>query len=132
MSTTDPIADMLTSIRNAGAVRKAFAVFPASRVKQAIAHVLESEGFLARVEEVRDGKFAALKVYLKYTEDREPLVQSLKRVSKPGCRVYASCGRIPWVKSGFGSVVLSTSRGIVSGQEARRLGVGGEIICEVW
>ena len=132
MSTTDPIADMLTTIRNAGAVRKAFVVFPASRVKLAIARVLEREGFVGRVEEVRDGKFGAIKVQLKYTEDREPLVQSLKRVSKPGCRVYAGRDEIPYVKAGFGSVVISTSRGIVSGQEARRLGVGGEIICEVW
>jgi len=132
MSTTDPIADMLTCIRNAGAVRKSFALFPASRVKRAIAQVLEREGYLLRVEETRDGNLASLKVYLKYTEDREPVVQSLKRVSKPGCRVYAGSGEIPWVKSGFGTVILSTSRGIMSGQEARRLGVGGEIICEVW
>jgi small subunit ribosomal protein S8 len=132
MSATDPISDMLTSIRNAGAVRKAYAVFPASRIKRAIVQVLEREGYLARVEETRDGNRAALKVYLKYTEDREPLVQSIKRVSKPGCRVYAGNAEIPWVKSGFGSVVLSTSHGVMSGQEARRLGVGGEIICEVW
>ena len=132
MSTTDPIADMLTCIRNAGAVRKAFVMFPASRVKRAIAQVLEREGYLARVEETRDGNSAALKVHLKYTEEREPVVQNLRRVSKPGCRVYAGRNEIPWVKSGFGTVILSTSRGILSGQEARRLGVGGEIICEVW
>lgn len=132
MSTTDPIADMLTCIRNAGAVRKAFTVFPASRVKLAIAHVLEREGYVARVEEVRDGKFPAVKVHLKYTEDRESLVQSIKRISKPGCRVYVGRDEIPWVKSGFGTVILSTSQGIMSGQEARRLGLGGELICEVW
>ena len=107
-------------------------VVPASRIKLAVARVLEREGFVGRVEETRDGKFGAIKVNLKYTGDREPLVQSLKRISKPGCRVYARRYEIPYVKSGFGTVVLSTSQGIMSGQEARRLGVGGEIICEVW
>jgi len=132
MSATDPIADMLTSIRNAGAVRKAYAVVPASRIKRAIAQVLEREGYVARVEETRDGNRAVLKVYLKYTEDRESVVKSIKRISAPGCRVYCGCSEIPWVKSGFGTVIMSTSRGIMSGQEARRLGIGGEIICEVW
>ena len=87
---------------------------------------------MARVEEVRDGKFPAVKVHLKYTEDRKSLVQSIKRISKPGCRVYVGRDEIPWVKSGFGTVILSTSQGIMSGQEARRLGLGGEVICEVW
>ena len=132
MSTTDPIADMLTCIRNAGAVRKAFTVFPASRIKLAIAHVLEREGYVARVEEVRDGKFPAVKVHLKYTEDRKSLVQSIKRISKPGCRVYSKARDLRPVLDGLGICILSTSRGVISDREARQKNLGGEVLCEVW
>jgi small subunit ribosomal protein S8 len=132
MNITDPIADMLTRIRNATAVRQSFVLIPASRLKQSIAQVLKDEGFVARYEQVRDSRFPMLKVYLKYTERKQPIISGLKRVSKPGCRVYTKKDEIPWVQSGMGSVILSTPRGVLSGREARRLGVGGEILCEVW
>jgi small subunit ribosomal protein S8 len=132
MSTTDPIADMLTRIRNAVAVRKNWVVIPASRLKKALAQVLIDEGYVARVEEVQSGRFPALKMYLKYGENDAPVLSSLKRISKPGCRVYVKRGEIPWVRSGFGTVIMSTPRGVVTGREARRLGVGGEVLCEVW
>ena len=132
MGTTDPIADMLTRVRNALAVGRRYVVVPHSRIKQAVAQVLENEGYVSRSEVIRDGRFKALRIYLKYTEDREPVVNGLKRVSKPGCRVYTKSDGIPWVKYGLGTVILSTPRGVVSGREARRLRVGGEVLCEVW
>lgn len=132
MQTTDPVADMLTRIRNAVAVRHNHVLVPASRLKQAIAQVLKDEGFIARYEVTRENRVPMIKVYLKYTERREPVLQGLRRVSKPGCRVYTKRTDIPWVQSGMGTVILSTPRGVVSGKEARRLGVGGEILCEVW
>lgn len=134
MITTDPIADMLTRIRNAILVRRNYVLVPASRMKRAIAQVLKDEGYIARFERGRIGRIPAIKIYLKYTRDRarKPVLQGLKRVSKPGCRVYTRKKDIPWVKSGLGTVILSTPRGVVSGREARRLGVGGEILCRVW
>ncbi len=132
MITTDPIADMLTRMRNAMMVKQSFTLIPASRMKEAIAQVLREEGFIARFETLRDGQFPMLKVYFKYTEKREPIVRGLQRISRPGCRVYTKKDEIPWVQSGLGTVILSTSRGIVSGKKARQLGVGGEIICKVW
>ena len=132
MITTDPIADMLTRMRNAMMVKQSFTLIPASRMKEAIAQVLREEGFIARFETLRDGQFPMLKVYFKYTDKREPIVRGLQRISRPGCRVYTKKDEIPWVQSGLGTVILSTSRGIVSGKKARQLGVGGEIICKVW
>lgn len=132
MITTDPIADMLTRMRNAMMVKQSFTLIPASRMKEAIAQVLKEEGFIARYEVLRDGQFPMLKVYFKYSEKREPIVRGLQRVSRPGCRIYTKKDEIPWVQSGLGTVILSTSRGIVSGKKARQLGVGGEIICKVW
>ena len=132
MITTDPIADMLTRMRNAMMVKQSFTLIPASRMKEAIAQVLKEEGFIARYEVLRDGQFPMLKVYFKYSEKREPIVRGLQRISRPGCRVYTKKDEIPWVQSGLGTVILSTSRGIVSGKKARQLGVGGEIICKVW
>jgi len=132
MSMTDPIADMLTRIRNMNAVGGREVVMPHSRIKQAIARVLKDEGYISRYDVVRRGRFPVLRVYLKYTREKEPVLNGLKRVSKPGCRVYTQKSDIPWVKYGLGSVVLSTPHGVVSGKEARALGVGGEILCEVW
>jgi len=132
MTISDPIADMLTRIRNGLAVRRRYVVMPHSRMKQAIAHVLKEEGYISRYEVNRDGKFPVLYVYLKYTEDREPVLRGLRRVSKPGCRIYAKKEEIPWVRYGLGTVILSTSKGVMSGREARRLGVGGEVLCEIW
>ena len=132
MSTTDPIADMLTRIRNGLTVGRSYVLMPASRMKQAIAQVLRDEGYIGRYEVVRDGRFPVLKVYLKYSDERKPVLQGLKRVSRPGCRIYTKRDDIPWVRYGLGTVILSTPRGVVSGREARKLGVGGEVLCEVW
>ncbi len=132
MTTVDPISDMLTRIRNAQAVRRRYVLIPHSRMKQALAQVMQSEGYIDRFEVIRDGRFPMLRVYLKYTREQEPLIQGMRRVSKPGCRIYTKKSDIPWVRYGLGTVVLSTPKGIVSGREARRLGVGGEVLCEVW
>jgi small subunit ribosomal protein S8 len=132
MNTTDPIADMLTRIRNGVMVRQNSVLIPASRLKRAIVQVLKDEGFITRFEMTRDGRFPMLKVHLKYTEGKSPVLSGVKRVSKPGCRVYTKGDEIPWVQSGLGTVILSTSRGVISGREARKLGVGGEILCQVW
>jgi small subunit ribosomal protein S8 len=132
MSITDPIADMLTRVRNALGVRRNYVLIPHSRLKGAIAQVLRDEGYVGRVETIREGKFPMLRIYLKYTEDRDSIIQGVRRVSKPGRRVYAKKDDIPWVRYGLGTVILSTPQGVVSGKEARRLGVGGEVLCEVW
>jgi small subunit ribosomal protein S8 len=134
MSVVDPVSDMLTRIRNAIMVGHNVVIVPASRLKMAIAQVLYDEGYIQRFEEVRDGQFPVIRIYLKYTpgREREPVLSGLKRVSKPGCRIYTKKGDIPWVRSGLGTVILSTSRGVMSGREARRQNVGGEILCEVW
>jgi small subunit ribosomal protein S8 len=123
---------MLTRIRNAVAVQRKWVVVPASRLKKAVAQVLLDEGYIAGVEEVTDGRFPGIRIYLKYDSKDEPVLKSLERVSKPGCRIYVKRGDIPWVRSGFGTVIMSTPHGIVTGREARRLGVGGEVLCEVW
>ncbi len=132
MMTTDPIADMLTRIRNAQMVRHSAVTMPSSGMREALARVLTEEGYVARYEVLRDQKFPTLLIQLKYTEDREPIIQGLERVSKPGCRIYTRRDDIPWVKAGMGTVILSTPRGVVSGRQARSLGVGGEVLCKVW
>lgn len=132
MTMTDPIADMLTRIRNAQTVRHSYVMMPSSRLKQAIGRVLRDEGYIHRFEVIRRDRFPALRMYLKYTEKRQPVLKGLRRISKPGCRVYSKKSDIPWVKSGLGTVILSTPRGVISGREARTLGVGGEVLCEVW
>ncbi len=132
MSSSDPIADMLTRIRNGQAVGRRYVLIPFSGVKQALAKVLQDEGYIDRYETVRDGRFPMLRVFLKYTRSQEPLIQGLRRVSKPGCRIYAKKDEIPWVRYGLGTVVLSTPKGVLAGREARRQNVGGEVLCEVW
>ena len=132
MTMTDPIADMLTRIRNATLVRHRAVVMPSSRIKEAIAHALKDEGYITRYEVLRDTRFPVLRITLKYVGERESVLSEIKRVSKPGCRVYTRAKDIPWVKSGLGIVVLSTPLGVMSGQEARRHNVGGEILCEAW
>lgn len=132
MSVTDPIADMLTRIRNGQAVRRRYVVMPHSRLKQAVAEVLQEEGYIERFDVLREGRFPVLRIYLKYTQNKQPMIQGLRRVSKPGCRIYTQRSKIPWVKYGLGIVILSTPKGVMSGRKARRLGVGGEILCEVW
>jgi len=129
MSMSDPIADMLTRIRNAQAAKKATVTMPASKQKLAIAEVLKSEGYIADVAVSGDVK-REMTVTLKYFEGR-PVIESLQRVSRPGLRVYKSADEIPVVLGGLGVAVVSTSRGMMSDREARRLNEGGEIICQV-
>ena len=132
MTLSDPIGDMLARIRNAQMAKHAYVVMPASRVKKAIAEVLEHEGYVSKVEALEDGSRSQLRIQLKYDEQRKPIITTLKRVSKPGRRIYKGKDEIPWVLSGVGIAVLSTSRGIMPDRQARRAGVGGEVLCYVW
>jgi small subunit ribosomal protein S8 len=132
MSMTDPIADMLTRIRNAIAVGHDHVLVPSSKIKLAIARLLKEEGFIRDYEVTKDRPQPVIRIWLKYTKEREPVLGGLKRVSKPGRRVYTGRQEIPWVQSGMGIAILSTSKGVMTGRQARRLGVGGEVLCYVW
>jgi small subunit ribosomal protein S8 len=132
MSMTDPIADMLTRIRNAINRRHASVDIPHSKMKESIARILQDEGFIQRYEIVPDGRFQALRVHLKYAEGRRPVLTHLKRLSTPGRRLYAGSTQIPRALGGMGIVIVSTPRGVLTGTRARREKVGGELICEVW
>ncbi|MBM4284783.1 MAG: 30S ribosomal protein S8 [Deltaproteobacteria bacterium] len=132
MSMTDPLADMLTRIRNAGQARFDKVDVPASRVKIALARIFKDEGFIKNYKVIKDNKQGILRIYLRYTDQQQPLIQGLQRVSKPGCRVYAGCEELPRVQGGLGVAVISTSRGILSDKAARRLKVGGEVLCQIW
>ncbi len=132
MAMSDPIADLLTRIRNGIHARHATVEIPASRLKEDICAVLKREGFIEDFEAVEKGAQGVLRVTLKYAQDRTPVLQGLRRISKPSLRVYARCTDIRQVRSGLGIAILSTSRGLVTGREAREAKVGGEIICEVW
>ena len=129
---TDPIADMLTRIRSGIAARHEWVLVPASKTKIALAKILQEEGYIERFEVTKDKPQPVIKVWLKYTEDKEPALTGLRRVSKPGCRVYAKADKVPRVLSGMGVAILSTSRGMMTDQEARRSGVGGEVLCCIW
>lgn len=127
---TDPISDMLTRIRNAQAVRKSEVVLPHSRVKFAIAKILEKEGYVTGVERTEQGKFPMLRIGLVY-QNREPKIRTVRRVSKPGLRVYAKSNELPYVESGFGIAIISTPNGMMTNSEARARRLGGEVICEI-
>ena len=129
---TDPIADMLTRIRNAGLARHDRTEVPASRLKEAVAHILKSEGFIADVRPSEGDGVKKLTIVLKYGRDRQSAIDGVRRVSRPGRRVYVRHDHIPRVLSGLGISILSTSRGLMSDREARRQKIGGELICEVW
>lgn len=129
---TDPIADMLTRIRNGLGARHGEVSIPHSRMKTRLAEILVREGYLEDVEVIPAGVQSEIKVRLKYTADRSPVIKGLKRVSKPGLRVYAGRGDMPRVQGGLGVAVLSTSKGLMTDREARRAKVGGEVLCEVW
>lgn len=128
---TDPIADMLTRVRNALAVKKAEVVLPFSKIKYEIAKILKKEDYLEEVEKVED-RFPQLKLVLKYDASRRPAISHLKRISKPGRRVYLSKENIPYILNDLGIAILSTSRGLMTNKQARRGKIGGEFICEVW
>src|SRR6202162_4201934 len=131
MNISDPIADMLTRIRNASRARHAEVVVPASRTKREIARILLAEGFVANVREDRDGTLPILRVELKYVAGKVPVVSGLKRISKPGLRVYAGKTDIPRVLGGLGIVIVSTSQGIMTGAQARKAQLGGEVLAYV-
>jgi small subunit ribosomal protein S8 len=129
---SDPIADMLTRIRNGIMTRQKQVVVPGSKVKIALARILKEEGFIRDFEVTKDVPQPQLRIVLKYDRDRQSVITGLRRISKPGRRVYVGRSEIPWVLSGLGVAVMSTPQGIMTGQKARRLGFGGEVLCHVW
>lgn len=135
MTLSDPIADMLTRIRNAQTALHAYVPVPSSNVKRAIAQILVDEGYVRRVDTIKTSPQPTLRLWLKYYvegKEKRPVISGLKRVSKPGRRVYKRKMEIPWVLSGMGVAIVSTSRGVVTDRNARQLGLGGEILCEIW
>ncbi|AIF50137.1 MULTISPECIES: 30S ribosomal protein S8 [unclassified Pelosinus] len=132
MVMTDPIADMLTRIRNANSVYHDKVEIPASKIKQAIAQVLKAEGFIKDFEIVKDDKQGVLRASLKYGPNREKVITGIKRISKPGLRVYARKDQMPRVLGGLGVAIISTSKGIMTDKQARRDGLGGEVLAFVW
>jgi small subunit ribosomal protein S8 len=129
---TDPIADMITRIRNANTVKHDTVDVPASNMKKSIADILLGEGFIKGYDVIEDGKQGIIRMQLKYGKNNEKVISGLKKISKPGLRVYAKKDEIPKVLGGLGIAILSTSNGIVTDKDARKLGVGGEVICYVW
>lgn len=129
---TDPIADMLTRIRNAITARKAKVIMPASKMKQRIAEVLRDEGFVGAVSSEEDGKQGLLTIELRYDHNNRNAIEGIRRVSRPGQRTYARHGGLPKVRSGLGVAILTTSRGVMTERDARKNGLGGELLCEVW
>lgn len=134
MSVTDPIADLLTRIRNGNSANHDWVEAPASKVNLEIVKILQSEGFIKGYEMVKDAKFPTVKIHIKYGpgQKREKVITNLKRISKPGLRVYTKRTDVPRVLRGLGMAVISTSRGIMTDREARRQGIGGEVLCYVW
>ena len=133
MTMSDPIADMLTRIRNANTAKHDTVDVPASKMKIAIADILVDEGYIAKYDLVEDGSFKTLHITLKYGVDKnEKVISGIKRISKPGLRVYANTEDIPRLLGGLGIAILSTNKGVVTDKEARKLGVGGEVLCFVW
>ena len=132
MTTTDPIADMLTRIRNANSDRHTTVEIQASKVKLAIAQILLDEGYIRSFEKIEDGKQGMIQVTLKYDEKGKRVISGLKRISKPGLRIYVSCEELPQVLNGLGIALVSTSKGIKTDRDARREGLGGEVLAYVW
>ncbi|MEQ8154838.1 MAG: 30S ribosomal protein S8 [Clostridiaceae bacterium] len=132
MVMTDPIADLLTRIRNANSVRHETVEVPSSSVKKALTNILLQEGYIKEIEEYNDGVVPMIRITLKYGANKERVITGLKRISKPGLRVYCKKDEVPKVLNGLGVAVISTSQGIVVDKDARKLGLGGEVICYVW
>ena len=132
MVMTDPIADMLTRIRNPNQMKHEYVMIPASKIKYEILQVIKNEGYIYDVEYIPDGKQGMLKVTLKYTEKKERVIKGLKRISKPGLRQYAKASELPKVLNGLGIAIVSTSNGVMTDREARKLNCGGEVIAYVW
>jgi len=132
MSMTDPVADMLTRIRNANMVKLQKVDIPSSNLKVNIANVLKQEGFIKNYKVISDNLQGVLRIYLKYIDEKDSVINEIKRVSKPGGRVYTKSEDIPVVKNGLGVAILSTSKGIITDNAARQAGVGGELLCTIW
>ena len=132
MSMSDPIADMLTRIRNAAGAGHRKVDIPGSRIKTEIARILKTKGFIHNYARVEDNRQGYIRLYLRYSSDDESAIQGLVRISRPGLRRYVSVGEVPRVLNGLGVAVLSTSRGILTDSEARMAGVGGEVLCHLW
>jgi small subunit ribosomal protein S8 len=132
MTVTDPVADLLTRIRNANSANHDQVQAPASKLNLEIIKILEAEGFIKGHDMVRDAKFPTVKIMLKYGPRKEKVISNLKRVSKPGLRVYAKRDKVPRVRRGLGIAIISTSKGVVTDRDARKLGVGGEVMAYVW
>ncbi|MCB2290286.1 30S ribosomal protein S8 [Clostridium sp. CS001] len=132
MVMTDPIADLLTRIRNANVVRHEIVEVPSSTIKKEIANIMLQEGYLKNIEEYNDGVVPMMRLAMKYGQNKERVITGLKRISKPGLRVYSKNEDIPKVLNGLGVAIISTSKGLVADREARKLGLGGEVICYIW
>ena len=132
MTTSDPIADMLTRIRNAMSMRHAKVDIPASKLKADIARILKEEGYILNFKIADEGSKKTMKIYLKYTPANQPVISKIERVSRPGCRVYVGSGEIPRVLGGLGINILTTPKGVMTGKSARKERVGGELLCQVW
>lgn len=132
MTMTDPIADMLTRIRNANLAGHDEVVVPSSKIKESIADILKEEGYISGFEKIEDNKQGMLKIFMKYGEDRAKVINGIKKISKPGLKVYAKADQIPRVLGGLGIAVISTSKGVISDVQARKEHIGGEVICYVW
>ncbi len=132
MTMTDPIADMLTRIRNANTVGHETVDIPASKIKKSIAGILAEEGYIKGFDVIEDDKQGTIRVQMKYGPDKEKVISGIKKNSKPGLKVYAKASDVPRVLGGLGIAIISTSNGVISDKEARKLGVGGEVICYVW
>lgn len=129
---TDPIADMLTRVRNANKARHKTVEIPASNVKRSIAVIMKQEGFIKDYEFIKDDKQGTLRIHLKYGPNQERIISGLKRISKPGLRVYVKKDELPKVLGGLGIAVISTSQGLMSDRQARETGTGGEVLCYIW
>ena len=132
MSMSDPIADMLTRIRNANLAYHDRVDIPASKTKESIARILQEEGYIRGYRRIEDGKQGILRLYLKYGENKERIITGLKRISKPGRRIYVPADKLPRVLGGLGIAIISTSQGLLTAAQCRKLHVGGEVICYVW
>ncbi|MFC2161775.1 30S ribosomal protein S8 [Acidobacteriota bacterium] len=132
MTQTDPIADLLTRVRNATQVKHRDVSIPLSRMKVEIAKVLKEEGYISNFKVIGDSKQGILKINLKYTDDNQSVISGLKRVSKPGCRIYCKKDSVPKVLDGLGILIVSTSSGIATGKKCEDLGIGGEVLCQIW
>ncbi len=129
---TDPIADMLTRIRNASKAKLEKVDIPSSKLKLEIAKILKDEGFIKNLKMVKDRRQGVIRVYLKYTDEETPVIQGIRRISRPGNRVYVGNDRIPRVMGGLGTAILSTPKGVQTGKQAKKDNTGGEVLCHVW